>query len=354
MFDLKSRLKVARKSFRVIDDDIQLYTDYINKKSTMVSHAEMSDHDAWLFDRQLGIGGSDVASVLGVSKFSTRYELWENKVFGKPSSIDPKYAKWGNKLESVIADNFSEVFGFDIVKSPPASHNNKRPWLRYNIDADIPRSFAMLEVKTSSAEMVKNWGAGIDPTSTLECAVSDINEIEFPIDYFCQCQYYMKRMNKFYCYLAVLIGGNEERFYLIKANADFQELVDIELTKFYIDNVVKNSKPNLTEFEMIDKFKAFDASGVAYVDEDIKYNIDFLKTIKDKQKQMAVDRRDVENSLVMAIGEKAKALDEAGNSVFTYNAYERVSVDKEALADLYPDIFNEVSTKKITRRLYLS
>ena len=41
--------------------------------------ASYRDRDAWLAERQTGLGGSDAAAVLGVDPFKTKHELWLEK-----------------------------------------------------------------------------------------------------------------------------------------------------------------------------------------------------------------------------------------------------------------------------------
>ena len=42
-------------------------------------------HQEWLEDRKRGIGGSDVATVLGLNKYKSPYQLWLEKTGHAPS-----------------------------------------------------------------------------------------------------------------------------------------------------------------------------------------------------------------------------------------------------------------------------
>ncbi len=69
-------------------------------------------HDEWLLDRRKGIGGSDVATILGLNKWKSPYQLWLEKT----SQIDLEHtesepAYWGNVLEEVVAKEFQERTG---------------------------------------------------------------------------------------------------------------------------------------------------------------------------------------------------------------------------------------------------
>ena len=59
------------------------------------------NHEAWLKERQYGIGASEAAAVLGMSKWKTNAELWEEKVgLRKPEDISSKpFVQYGHDAE---------------------------------------------------------------------------------------------------------------------------------------------------------------------------------------------------------------------------------------------------------------
>ena len=93
--------------------------------------------------RFLGIGGSDVAAILGISKYKTAVEVWEDKVnkIVSPdlSPIDPKtcFLYWGTVFEPAILDAYSKVSGYEVTCGDDAGqlHHPEYPWLIANIDA---------------------------------------------------------------------------------------------------------------------------------------------------------------------------------------------------------------------------
>lgn len=70
------------------------------------STANMS-REEWLSIRQKGIGGSDAAVVLGLSKWKTPFELWLEKT-GQvmPEESQSEAAYFGTILEDVVAKEF--------------------------------------------------------------------------------------------------------------------------------------------------------------------------------------------------------------------------------------------------------
>ena len=64
----------------------------------------------WVEARKNGIGGSDVASIMGINKYSSPLSVWLIKTGREPSPdlSGNQAAEWGNRLEDVVADKFAE------------------------------------------------------------------------------------------------------------------------------------------------------------------------------------------------------------------------------------------------------
>ena len=68
-------------------------------------------HEAWLKHRREGLGGSDMATILGLNKYKTPYELWLEKT-GREQPVDIS-DKWaivkGNALEKELRNRFRDL-----------------------------------------------------------------------------------------------------------------------------------------------------------------------------------------------------------------------------------------------------
>ncbi|MBD9787333.1 YqaJ viral recombinase family nuclease, partial [Enterococcus faecalis] len=184
-------------------------------------------HDEWLLDRLKGIGGSDVATILGLNQYKSVYQLWLEKtgqVELKDTESEPAY--WGNVLEEVVAKEFQERTGKKVRRRNQVFEHSLHPFLRANIDREVVRENAILECKTANQFLAKEWEGN-----------------EVPLSYLCQVQHYMNVLNKDYCYIAVLIGG--QKFIWKRVERD-QELIDVlteQLVNFWENNVIKSIEP---------------------------------------------------------------------------------------------------------------
>ncbi len=165
----------------------------------------------WHAARANGIGGSEVAPILGISPFESRFSLWNRKKgLVAPTAVTPAM-EWGNRLERAVLDKFLEDHPEYVeIESATFCHPD-RPWHIVNPDLllahrDEPdKVVAIADAKTS--RYGDHWGTpGTD---------------EIPAYYRPQGIHYMDGLFVHtHCYFPVLVGGSDYREYVIEWDAD--------------------------------------------------------------------------------------------------------------------------------------
>ena len=76
----------------------------------ILSVKDAEDHEKWLKTRDLGIGGSDAAVIMGLNPYKSSYKLWMEKTGqAEPEDLTGIMSVyWGTKNEPAIADWFQE------------------------------------------------------------------------------------------------------------------------------------------------------------------------------------------------------------------------------------------------------
>ena len=99
----------------------------------------------WLLDRRKGIGGSDVAAIMGLNKWKSAYQIWLEKT-GQVglSESDSEPAYWGTVLEEVVAKEFAVRTGKKVRRRNQVFEHPEYPFLRANIDRDVVGEKAIL------------------------------------------------------------------------------------------------------------------------------------------------------------------------------------------------------------------
>lgn len=164
--------------------------------------------DEWHAARAQGIGGSEIAAVLGLSPYESRFSLWHRKkgLIGPVEESEEMY--WGKEHEPAICRRFARNHPEWLVRGSFTYTAAGRPWQIANPDRNLwhPDSTvtdtvppAVLEAKTSRD--AEGWGEeGTDA---------------IPVWYRSQCQWYMDVTGARRCYVAVLIAGSEYREYVV-------------------------------------------------------------------------------------------------------------------------------------------
>jgi len=122
-------------------------------------------NEAWLDYRRMGIGGLDVATLLGINKWKSELDLWlETTGQAEGLVVENEAMQWGTIMEPVIRKHFAEVTGKTVVEVKAMLQYPQYPYMLANIDGlteDYNGNPAILEVKTASEYKRGEWENGI-------------------------------------------------------------------------------------------------------------------------------------------------------------------------------------------------
>lgn len=182
--------------------------------------------DEWLEKRKCGIGGSDAASVLGLSPYKSSMSVYMDKIaqnyYADKEDINEEVnyrMELGNKLENFVASEFTLKTGKKVRNINGILKNDKYTFAIANIDRAVIGEKAFLECKVTNTYSKKVW------------------QKEVPIHYQIQCHHYMAVTGATHCYVAVLIGNEE--FVIHRLNRD-EELINqiMDLEKMFWEKCV--------------------------------------------------------------------------------------------------------------------
>jgi putative phage-type endonuclease len=170
-------------------------------------------------ERKLGIGGSDMPIILGLSSYKTPYQLYLEKTGEVENNGEmTPFQYWGHQLEGVIRDEFAKRNNV-VIETPDSLVHPFHDFLRGNVDGFIPEWNAVLEVKCSAGFMAHEWG-------------EDGSDV-IPMQYLVQVAHYCAVMNADCTYIAVLIGGNDYREFKYTRDFDLESKIIDAAKKFW-------------------------------------------------------------------------------------------------------------------------
>ncbi|MFC5802751.1 YqaJ viral recombinase family protein [Streptomyces formicae] len=172
----------------------------------------------------LCITATEIAAVLGLSPWQSRFSLWHKKA-GLPTlpfQSDPAM-EWGVRLEDAVADKWAEQNDMSLHTTGTWRHRD-REWQRAT--PDRIGDDCLVEVKTSP--FGDDWG----PSG------SDI----LPVHYRCQIQWQLDTLGLDVCHVALLIGGWDYREYTV-AYDETDAKVMRDAAERFLDDVRQGNRP---------------------------------------------------------------------------------------------------------------
>ena len=161
----------------------------------------------WHELRKTGLGGSEVAAVLGLSPWSDAFELYHKKKNGWTTETTERM-EMGLLMEPVIADLFTARTEIPTFEVGTWVGHDPHPWVIATLDRGIAGGIP-LELKTTTS--FDEWG--------------DVGSDEIPKHYMCQVQQQMYVTGAPYAYVATLFNGNEFRWYKVERDNRFIALI---------------------------------------------------------------------------------------------------------------------------------
>lgn len=300
----------------------------------------MNTREEFLKARQNGIGGSDIGAILGASSFKTAYDVYVAKTSDPKERTETDYQYWGHALENVIIDRFEQDNNVTVFREPKIKFHPQHKWALANCDGLVldaeGKPCAILEIKTSSAFKMSEWG--------------DEDTDQVPLAYNAQVQWYMAVHDLPIGYLAVLIGGNQYRQYTIKRDDELIELMLKVGGDFWNNHVMTSIPPEpKTESDVIKAYPNDDGDLVeADTDALICYNE--LTHVSSEIKALEEKKKGLELTLKTKIGAKS-GIQLEGKNLVTWKTQSATRLDQKAFKEAMPETYLQFAKQSQTRVL---
>ena len=262
-------------------------------------------------ERKLGIGGSDMPIILGLSNYKTPYQLYLEKI-GEVTTGDEMtpFQYWGHQLEGVIRDEFAKR-NHVAVECPDTIIHPFNDFLRGNVDGYIREWNAVLEVKSSSGFMAHEWG-------------EDGSDV-IPMPYLVQVAHYCAVLNADCAYIAVLIGGNDYRQFKYMRNFDLENHI-INAAKNFWDCVQTKTPPEpINQIDLRLMFPQHDPAKTVQVENTITEQLTILSETRAKLKELSAVEDKCKFNIMQFMKSAECLIDEAKRVLATWKTTKRGS-----------------------------
>lgn len=306
-------------------------------KAEILVETEGLSREDWLKYRKRGIGGSDVAAILGISKWKSAVGLWLDKTNQSSEPEEENEAmQWGNIMEPVIRNHFAEVMGKPVAEVKAMLRHPEYPFMLADVDGvtvDDEGNPAILEIKTASEYKRGEW------------------EDDIPAYYQTQVQHYLCVTGVGKAYVAVLIGGNSFKVFEVDADAEVQQML-IAVERDFWNKVQNMIRPEIdgsdAATELLNRaYRGGISEQIVLPEEAIEYVDRYMEASAEEDNAKA-KKQDAANHIkeFMRDYDKAKCLD----YTITWKPVSTERLDTKALKENEPEVYQKYVKSGTSRR----
>lgn len=287
-------------------------------------------------DRRTILGASEIAPVLGMSRFWSPLAIYLAKHRTDAQMIDRNAAtgpaRWGQRLEHAIRTAYLEdiLGGTDYVILQGDTQvgtvlHPEHEWMAASPDGVVVLADNLdewcwgLECKNVDRSQAHRWG--------------DVGTDEVPDEYALQCQWAMHVTGLARWDVAALIGGNEFRHYTLHRDEALIAMLVEQMTAFWVDHVQAGVPPDpmAQDNDVLSRILPFRSPEVVDNDPAINALAVAVRDARAAAEPYADAVNLAEAQLKVAIGDRAGAVGPWGKLSFRPNK-PTISTDWKALA----------------------
>ena len=289
--------------------------------------------------RPHGIGGSDVAALLGLSPFKSPVQLWAEKTsHAGTASSEALHLRLGHHLEPFVVAEYERATGLVAqCHQEPIFHKEHRyffahvdrlvqsnPSSNHKVDG-ITLADTVLECKSTSAFNKDEWGE----------AYTD----QVPTHYMLQCAWYMALTQCMQTDVAVLIGNQDFRIFRIYRNHDLEAAMLEHAKRFWQRCVLEGIPPAPKSPADASIIYPASKTGVrVHANDEAIKNIERLRELQQQMKELDQEMEHLKSLVMSAMGDSEELA--AGERLLaTWKSTKPVKrLDTQALRAAHPDI----------------
>lgn len=296
---------------------------------------EFKTREEWLAERRKGIGGSDAASAVGLSKWRTPYELWLDKR-GELQVEENEPMRWGNLLEPLVRQEYANRTGRTVVVPNKILRHQRVKFALLNADG-IADENRLYEGKT--ARTAEDWGEpGTD---------------EIPQEYLLQVQHGLFVTGFAVCDVAVLIGGSDFRLYTVEADRELQEILIDQEADFW-SHVETGDPPDPVNREDAELRWRITTKSKVFATDEVAGAAAELADVKSVLKQLEQRKDELQWSIQSHMKDACELVDVSGKTLATWkNVTASQRFDLERFIAEQPELYRAFLTEAQPHRRFL-
>lgn len=300
-------------------------------------------HDEWLQQRTLGIGSSEVGTILGVNPYETRYQLWRRKRGIDPPKQQNDAMMWGHYMEDGIARCFEDTTGLTIIKASAGD------WLAVDKTRDFLRVSPDRTYWLDEGRGHNNKGIVECKSTRLKLEQDNNGQPLVPQYWFTQLMYQLGVMGYKEGYLAWVIRDTLEFGTMrVKFDPDFYDYMTDKLEEFWTVNIQQGVEPEIVKVDdVLLRYPHSNPGKTIEVTDEIMADINELKIIKPQLDGLTKTKKEIEDRIKLAMADAETlclpgTLESNPKAVATWkSAKDSTKFDQDAFKADHPDLYDQ-------------
>lgn len=308
------------------------------------------DRSDWLEWRRGGIGGSDVAAVLGISPFASPWSTWADKLGLLPPEPESEQMAAGRWLEAAIGPWFTHETGLDVAGEQTWCTHREHDHHRATVDGFV--------VDGCATPAGFDDEGGLPALGLLEIKVTGPGRRwdHLPEDKQAQGQWQMHVTGLDRVWFAVLMGRRLDIHELKRDQADIDFMVD-RVDAFWSDHVQAQEPPPVDGSDATTRALAavFDGALPGFLvatdaDEEMAATVAAWRQAKADKKAAEAAETEHGNRIRQALGDTTELVRD-GELLASWRQQASRRLDQQALKAEHPAIVRQFTTESTTRVL---
>lgn len=293
------------------------------------------NNEQFLIERQKGIGGSDVAAIMGLSPWKTPLDIYLEKKtpVSLEDSLDqeidkPQLAR-GRRCEKYILEEYSDKTGYMLTPGRLVLHPDY-PILRGNIDAFVEGNKGIIVEAKSVGGSPASW------------------DNEIPIYYKTQVAFYAMITNCDMVDVPVLFDRWQYACFSYYRDPIFEESILQSCLDFWENHILKDNPPPPTNLKDIQSlYPKSEPKGYEVTKEIHEYLVS-LSSIK-REMLILSDRQDKYKLHIMEYMKESDTLLDGENILATWKNQNRSILDTDRLKKEHPELIDKYKKDQTIR-----
>lgn len=287
------------------------------------------------FNRAQGLGASDAAAAIGLSKWKTPFRLWQEKLGLLPPEAanedrvidEALHLEMGKVLEPVALARFTRKTGYTVRDQQMQVVDAERPWRWVTLDG-VSADEGVVEAKSVGWANPVDWG-------------DELQDDAIPLGYLIQVQHALDITKRSHAWVPLIILNREFRVYRVNRDDELIALVREKEIAFWEHVQTRTPPPPINYEDASDQWPKDSGSTILATVEALTF-VSELANAKVALKEAQQAEEAAKAKVARFMGENQVLVDEKRRPLVTWKtAKPSVKVDLDLMRAGHPAIVRQ-------------